>query len=59
MIRVVELEGFQAGGGQFVQVHLLVRLDHHCQAVADRWGFLEVLDHVAATVGGGDIGLTG
>ena len=39
-------------------VQALVGLDHHGQAVADRWGFLEVLDHVAATVGGGYISLT-
>ncbi|MCY1433645.1 hypothetical protein D9M71_496810 [compost metagenome] len=59
VVRVVELQGFQAGGSQFVQVQALVGLGHHRQAVADRRGFLEVFHHVTTAVRGGDIGLTG
>ncbi|MCY1442537.1 hypothetical protein D9M71_589120 [compost metagenome] len=57
MVRVVQLQGFQAGGGQVVQAQALVGLDHHGQAIAHGRGFLEVFHHVAAAVGGGDVGL--
>src|SRR5690606_24064903 len=59
VIRIVEFEGFQAGGSQVVQRKTLIGLGHDRQAVTNRRSFLEVLYHVAATVGGGDVGLAG
>ena len=59
MVRVVVFEHFKTGVSQFVEVQALIRLNHHRQAVSDRRGFLEVLNHVPATVGRSHIGLTG
>ena len=59
MVRVVELEGFQAGSRQVIQSQALIGLGHHGQAIADGGCFLEVFHNVAATVRGGHISVTG
>ena len=55
---VVELQGFQRAVGQIVHGKAAVTRDHEGQAVSHRGGLLVVFHHIAAAVGGGQIGAT-